>query len=277
MFEDVVANIVAVGALIILTVFGLGLLSTLAEPSPRGIPYRPHRHARPRPAPRPEPRPHPHPPHPHHSPRHHHDHHIVGGCGSTRYGCCPDGKTARANDRGSNCPSLDAMGSETSTVADKHPDTPAYAHPHSGSQLPRSAAHPTTAHTQQPTPTLLLISESAPSSKEGFTGGAREGLTAKQQSDAEENEESRIKTIEASAKKVIDKCCSGSNKELFDKFATLMEATAAQMVVDLAGQAPHAVQSKDYSSLQTGQKKIKDLTNLASAARRLADIGPASV
>lgn len=133
------------------------------------------------------------------------------------------------------------------------------------------------AHTQQPTSTLLLISESTPSSKEGLTGGAREGLTAKQLNDAEENEESRIKTIEASAKKVIDKCCSGSNKELFDKFATLMEATAAQMVVDLAGQAPHAVQSKDYSSLQTGQKKIKDLTNLASAARRLADIGPASV
>ena len=38
MFENVVANIVAVGALIILTVFGLGLLSTLAEPTPRGIP-----------------------------------------------------------------------------------------------------------------------------------------------------------------------------------------------------------------------------------------------
>ncbi len=135
-----------------------------------------------------------------------------------------------------------------------------------------------------PEPTLLLISETASSAKEGFVGGmrslfsgVREGLTAKEQSEAEESEEARIKTIESSAKKIIDKCCFNSNKELFDKFATLLDATAAQMVNDLVGQAPHAIQTKDYSALQTGQKKIEDLSNLARAARRLSDIGPASV
>ena len=28
---------------------------------------------------------------------------IVGGCEGTRFGCCPDGFTAKANARGSNC------------------------------------------------------------------------------------------------------------------------------------------------------------------------------
>jgi hypothetical protein len=29
--------------------------------------------------------------------------HVIGGCAGTRYGCCPDGRTARADMRGSNC------------------------------------------------------------------------------------------------------------------------------------------------------------------------------
>lgn len=32
------------------------------------------------------------------------NHGIVGGCAGTRYGCCYDGITARADDHGSNCP-----------------------------------------------------------------------------------------------------------------------------------------------------------------------------
>lgn len=32
------------------------------------------------------------------------NHGIVGGCAGTRYGCCYDGTTAKADDRGSNCP-----------------------------------------------------------------------------------------------------------------------------------------------------------------------------
>lgn len=28
---------------------------------------------------------------------------IVGGCEGTRFGCCPDGFTSKANPRGSNC------------------------------------------------------------------------------------------------------------------------------------------------------------------------------
>ena len=32
------------------------------------------------------------------------NHNIVGGCAGTRYGCCYDGETARADYSGSNCP-----------------------------------------------------------------------------------------------------------------------------------------------------------------------------
>ena len=28
----------------------------------------------------------------------------TGGCAGTRYGCCPDGKTSKADPNGSNCP-----------------------------------------------------------------------------------------------------------------------------------------------------------------------------
>ena len=34
---------------------------------------------------------------------HHHKPRIIGGCSGTRYGCCPDGHTAKKNHRGSNC------------------------------------------------------------------------------------------------------------------------------------------------------------------------------
>ncbi len=37
-------------------------------------------------------------------PGHHHNRpHKIGGCAGTRWGCCPDGKTAKANHRGTNC------------------------------------------------------------------------------------------------------------------------------------------------------------------------------
>jgi hypothetical protein len=28
---------------------------------------------------------------------------VIGGCAGTRYGCCPNGKTARINPAGTNC------------------------------------------------------------------------------------------------------------------------------------------------------------------------------
>ncbi len=28
---------------------------------------------------------------------------LIGGCSGTRYGCCPDGRTARSDAQGSNC------------------------------------------------------------------------------------------------------------------------------------------------------------------------------
>ena len=30
-------------------------------------------------------------------------HKIIGGCAGTRWGCCPDGKTARTDKHGKNC------------------------------------------------------------------------------------------------------------------------------------------------------------------------------
>ena len=30
-------------------------------------------------------------------------HKIIGGCAGTRWGCCPDGKTARTDKHGRNC------------------------------------------------------------------------------------------------------------------------------------------------------------------------------
>ena len=42
-----------------------------------------------RPSPTPTPSPSPSP--------------LIGGCAGTRYGCCPDGRTPRANYRGTNC------------------------------------------------------------------------------------------------------------------------------------------------------------------------------
>ena len=37
-------------------------------------------------------------------PGHHHNRpHRIGGCAGTRWGCCPDGKTTKANHRGTNC------------------------------------------------------------------------------------------------------------------------------------------------------------------------------
>jgi len=35
--------------------------------------------------------------------RPHHRQKIIGGCSGTRYGCCPNGHTARVDRRGSNC------------------------------------------------------------------------------------------------------------------------------------------------------------------------------
>ena len=45
--------------------------------------------SRPSPTPTPGPTPTPSP--------------LIGGCAGTRYGCCPDGRTPRANYRGTNC------------------------------------------------------------------------------------------------------------------------------------------------------------------------------
>lgn len=44
--------------------------------------------------------------HPYHRPHRPHrpHHHLIGGCSSTRFGCCSNGITAKADRRGSNCP-----------------------------------------------------------------------------------------------------------------------------------------------------------------------------
>ena len=58
--------------------------------------YTPEPHPQPQPHPQPHPHPHPHP-HPQPQPN------LIGGCAGTRYSCCPDGITAKADQQGSNC------------------------------------------------------------------------------------------------------------------------------------------------------------------------------
>lgn len=45
-------------------------------------------------------------PYDYHDGHHHHrpHHHLIGGCAGTRFGCCSNGVTAKADRRGSNCP-----------------------------------------------------------------------------------------------------------------------------------------------------------------------------
>jgi len=33
---------------------------------------------------------------------------LIGGCAGTQFGCCPDGTTSKADQQGSNCPSVPA-------------------------------------------------------------------------------------------------------------------------------------------------------------------------
>lgn len=277
MFDDVVANIVAVGALIVLTVFGLGLVSTLAAPTPRGPGARPHPHHA-GPHPRPRPRPHPHP----------QQEEKVGGCAGTEFGCCPDGKTPRTNRHGTQCP------------PDPDATYPPAGHQHL-SQIPRPSTHPTMTHSHiDPTTTLLLIEETATGQnttgavREGFGqrkgssiwewlfNSSREGLTAKQREDAKGSDDSKTTALQKLTKSVLGDCCptdsagGAANKSMFEAFAKLLEATAAKEVKDLAGQAPHAINSNNYTVLQTGQKKVDDLLKLATSARKLASVGPGS-
>ncbi len=63
---------------------------TIIYPSHQPTPYPPQ----PQPQPQPEPVPGPGP-----KPQK-----MIGGCGGTRYGCCPDNYTPKMDTEGSNCP-----------------------------------------------------------------------------------------------------------------------------------------------------------------------------
>ena len=151
-----------------------------------------------------------------------------------------------------------------------------------------------------PTTTLLLIEETASGQnttgavREGFAqrvmkaatrwfkARSREGLTAKQREDAKGSDDSKTTALQKLTKSVLGDCCpadsagGAANKSMFEAFAKLLEATAAKEVKDLAGQAPHAINSNNYTVLQTGQKKVDDLLKLATSARKLATVGPGS-
>lgn len=146
-----------------------------------------------------------------------------------------------------------------------------------------------------PTTTLLLIEETASGKnttgavQEGFAqymqkwfNSSREGLTAKQREDAKDIENSKTTTLQKLTKSVLGDCCptdsagGAANKSMFEAFAKLLEATAAKEIKDLAGQAPHAINSNNYTVLQTGQKKVDDLLKLATSARKLSTMGPGS-
>jgi len=64
--------------LVLLAVFLIQVILAQSRPGPGPGP-------KPKPTPKPTPAP------------------LIGGCAGTRYGCCPDGRTPRANYRGTNC------------------------------------------------------------------------------------------------------------------------------------------------------------------------------
>lgn len=157
----------------------------------------------------------------------------------------------------------------------------------------------THSHTD-PSTTLLLIEETASGQnttgavREGFSqnregslwqwlfNSSREGLTAKQREDTKDTNNTKTTALQKLTKTVLGDCCptdssgGAANKPMFEAFAKLLEATAAKEVKDLAGQAPHAINSNNYTVLQTGQKKVDDLLKLATSARKLATVGPGS-
>lgn len=110
----------------------------------------------------------------------------------------------------------------------------------------------------------------------------KEGLTAKQREDAKDTDDSKTTSLQKLTKSVLGDCCptdstgGAANKSMFEAFAKLLEATAAKEVKDLASQAPHAINSNNYTVLQTGQKKVDDLLKLAASARKLSTVGPGS-
>ena len=160
-----------------------------------------------------------------------------------------------------------------------------------------------------PSTTLLLIEETASGKnttgavQEGFTQKSptdtqhsmwwwpnvylskfsnKEGLTAKQREDSKDTDDSKTASLQKLTKSVLGDCCptdstgGAANKSMFEAFAKLLEATAAKEVKDLASQAPHAINSNNYTVLQTGQKKVDDLLKLAASARKLSTVGPGS-
>ena len=110
----------------------------------------------------------------------------------------------------------------------------------------------------------------------------KEGLTAKQREDSKDTDDSKTTSLQKLTKSVLGDCCptdstgGAANKSMFEAFAKLLEATAAKEVKDLASQAPHAINSNNYTVLQTGQKKVDDLLKLAASARKLSTVGPGS-
>ncbi len=268
MFDDVVSNIVAIGALIVLTVFGLGLLSTLAAPSPRGpVRPRPHPHSRPhhhRPEPRPEP-------HHHHRPTHHQE---VGGCAGTKFGCCPDGKTPRTNRHGTQCPP-------------DHPhEQPAYS---PGNSLPRHGAHPTMSHANTPpSTTLLLIDETTGGSGgstgvvEGFTqrvrsmfGGSREGLTAKQKERIAAEADDIVKSLTKQANEMKRNMFNPTDaRNVLDAYATYLDALVLQNTVDQSINMPHQISSGNMKTVYATINDIKNLSEFASLVKQKAKMAP---
>jgi len=114
------------------------------------------------------------------------------------------------------------------------------------------------------------------------TFSSKEGLTAKQREDSKDTDDSKTTSLQNLTKSVLGDCCptdstgGAANKSMFEAFAKLLEATAAKEVKDLASQAPHAINSNNYTVLQTGQKKVDDLLKLAASARKLSTMGPGS-
>jgi hypothetical protein len=270
MFDDVVSNIVAIGALIVLTVFGLGLVSTLAAPTPRGpaAPRHPHH------------RPHPHPhPRPHHRP-HHRPEHEVGGCAGTRFGCCPDGLTPRNNTHGTQCPPDEQ---QIRAANAQHAAHPAYSQT-SGTSVPRKDDHPTMAHSGTPPSTTLLLIEETASGKgasvEGFGqrvrrwfGGNREGLTAKEKQEDVAASEAVAKKLRASATAITNRMDPKATKDVLAAFGTYLNAELLAWTLLSAFEIPWAIKNNDWKTVTTTNTRLEILNNLAAMTQKQQKAG----
>jgi hypothetical protein len=141
-----------------------------------------------------------------------------------------------------------------------------------------------------PSTTLLLIEEteteksSRGSGKEGFISRwfnlarprhhQREGLTAKEQEESKEIGASMLKNLNAATKKLVTEMNENS-AEYYDAVASFADAATSHMLANVSLMAAQAVSSQEWAPVYKAGDEIGKLSNISSAARRLAKTGAA--